>query len=132
MKYLLDTNICIFIIKQKSNKVLHRLASCQPGEIAVSSITAAELYYGVEKSNAQEKNKLALNSFLIPLEIIDFNDQAALVYGTMRAALEKKGVPIGLLDNLIAAQAIANSLTLITNNSKEFRRVPGLSIEDWS
>ena len=132
MRYLLDTNICIFIIKENADKIVHKFKSCKPGDIAISSITVAEISYGVGKSLAQERNQLALDTFLTSLEIVDFDYRAATVYGVLRSKLEKSGTPIGPLDNLIAAQAMSLGLILVTSNTKEFRRIKELDIEDWS
>lgn len=132
MEYLLDTNICIYIIKKRPVQVLKMFTSLAVGDIGISSITLAELQFGVMKSSNPEKNQEALDKFLSPLEILDFGFQSAIEYGTIRAALEKKGTPIGPLDTLIAAHAKSLGLTLVTNNVKEFKRVSGLKIEDWA
>lgn len=131
MKYLLDTNICIFIINRKFDKVLKRLARCKYGDVAVSSITIAEMHYGVARSQAVDRNSQALEQFLIPLQVIECDEQAAAC-GVLRTALEKGGKPIDPLDTLIAAQALANNLILVTNNNQEFSRVRGLKLEDWT
>ncbi len=131
MRYLLDTNICIYAIKKKPAKVLERLTSLDPEEVGVSSITVAELEYGVEKSRNPQKNREALINFLAPLTVLPFDDKAASHYGDIRAHLEKKGTPIGCMDLLIAAHARSLSLILVTNNEMEFSRVPGLLIENW-
>lgn len=101
------------------------------GSVGISSVTLAELHYGIHKSSKPDKNQVALDQFLIPLEIVDFDSDAAIVYGEIRAALEKEGTPIGSLDTLIAAHAKSLRLTLVTNNEKEFDRVDGLKIENW-
>jgi tRNA(fMet)-specific endonuclease VapC len=132
MKYLLDTNICIYIIKQKPKIVLDRFKTHRLGEIGISSITSAELHYGVSKSANFNKNQIALNQFLIPLEIFDFDFNASVEYGKIRFELEKAGTPIGPLDLLIAAHAKSLAMTLVTNNEKEFNRVSGLKIENWT
>ncbi len=132
MRYILDTNICIYIIKKKPVEVFEKFRKLPLGTVGISSITLAELVFGVSKSSQPEKNQLALNQFLIPLDIIDFDTQAALAYGRIRADLEKKGTPIGSLDTLIAAHVISLKLTLVTNNEKEFNRVEGLIIENWT
>jgi tRNA(fMet)-specific endonuclease VapC len=119
------------MIKNKPIIVRERFERFVSGDIAVSSITAAELQYGVEKSAAKEKNALALGAFLLPLEIVPFDLNSALVYGKIRAELERQGKPIGGMDMLIAAQAIAQGLTLITHNLKEFQRISGLNCETW-
>ena len=131
MKALLDTNICIYMIKNKPPEVRKHFQRFTPGDIAISSITVAELQYGVEKSAAREKNALALEAFLLPLEIAPFDLNSALVYGKIRANLERQGTPIGGMDMLIAAQAIAQGFTLITHNLKEFQRIPSLQCETW-
>lgn len=132
MKYLLDTNICIYIIKQKDTAVLRRLQSFKEGEIAISSISIAELEYGVAKSAQSQRNRLALASFLIPFEVIDFDQEAATDYGLIRAWLEKEGKPIGSMDMLLAAQARSRGIVLVTNNEKELSKVPGLRLENWT
>ena len=131
MKYMLDTNICIYIIKKKPAQVLSALQKTDIGEVCISSITLAELEYGVAKSNHKEQNQIAIAKFLAPIEILDFNEQAAQIFGTVRAILEKKGKVIGPFDLQIAAHALAENLTLITNNEKEFSRVPNLKIKNW-
>jgi tRNA(fMet)-specific endonuclease VapC len=131
MKYLLDTNICIYIIKKKPASVRAKFEEQVVGDIGVSSITIAELYYGVQKSQHPEKNRLALEQFLIPLAIADFDYYAAMISGNIRAILEQQGTPIGGLDLLIAAHALSLNLTLVTNNIKEFKRIPELKVENW-
>lgn len=131
MHYLLDTNICIYIIKKHPIKVLNRLRKQSIGEVAVSSITVAELEYGADKSSRPEQNRNALLAFLSPLEILAFDEMAVLHYGEIRAYLEKTGKIIGAMDVLIAAYARSISLTLVTNNTKEFSRVPNLRLENW-
>ena len=132
MEYLLDTNICIYIIKQKPIIVLDRFKTFSLGSIGISSITLAELHYGIRKSTDPEKNLIALNQFIIPLDILDFDYYATLDYGLIRAELEKQGTPIGPLDTLIGAHAKSLDLTLVTNNEKEFKRIKGLKIENWT
>lgn len=132
MKFLLDTDICIYLIKRKSPKVLARLAHHDVAEVGVSSITVGELVYGVEKSRDAERNQRALEQFLLPLTVVPFDRPAALAYGAVRAALEGRGRPAGPLDTLIGAQALASNFTLVTNNVREFRRIPGLSVENWA
>jgi len=129
--HLLDTNICIYIIKRKPIGVFERFHSLSPGSVGISSITAAELQYGVSKSSFPEKNHDALQQFLIPLEIVEFDYEAAMQYGKIRSQLEKKGTPIGPLDTLIGAHALRLNATLITNNLKEFTRIEGLKTENW-
>lgn len=132
MKYLLDTNICIYLIKQKPQKVLKHFQSHAIGDIGISSITLAELRYGVSKSLHVEKNRQALEEFVLPLEIADFDERAAGEYGIIRAELEKAGKPIGAMDMLIGAHAVALGVTLVTNNVKEFKQIKSLKIVDWS
>ncbi len=131
MKFLLDTNICIYIIKQKPLKVLQKFNTYNVGDIGISSITVAELEFGVQKSQFPRQNKQALAQFLLPLKIVDFDNTAATFYGNIRASLEKKGTPIDSLDTLIAAHAVSLQVTLVTNNEKEFSRVPNLKLENW-
>lgn len=131
MKYLLDTNICIYLVKAKPISVLQQFQACAIGDIAVSSITVAELTFGVQKSQQVRLNERALEQFLLPLTVAEFDYQAATVYGTLRARLEQQGTPIGALDMLIAAHALSLQVALITNNVKEFKRVPGLHVVNW-
>lgn len=131
MRVLLDTNICIYMIKNKPPEVRNHFEQFVPGDIAISAITVAELQYWAEKSAAKEKNALALEAFLLPLEILPFDIESALIYGKIRAELERQGKPIGSMDMLIAAQAMAKDLTLISHNLKEFDRIPGLRCETW-
>ena len=132
MQYLLDTNICIYIIKHQPPAVLSKFKNLSPDDIGISSITYAELLYGVEKSQHINKNRDALEKFVLPLEVFLFDDVAAQYYGKVRATLEKKGTPIGSLDLLIAAHALSLNLKLVTNNVKEFSRVPNLHVENWA
>jgi tRNA(fMet)-specific endonuclease VapC len=131
MRFMLDTDSCIALIKRKPNSILRRLTSLSPGEAGISAISLAELRYGVATSAQQEKNGLALDEFLLPLEVADFDEPTAESYGMVRAALEKAGTPIGPLDTQIGAHALSLGATLITHNSREFRRIPGLAVEDW-
>jgi tRNA(fMet)-specific endonuclease VapC len=129
--YLLDTNTCIYLIKRQPPQVLQRFQRLAPSRVGISTITLSELDFGVEKSRRREQNQLALIQFLAPLEILPFDDLAAAAYGKIRNYLEQKGRVIGSMDMLIAAQALALRAVLITNNEKEFRRVPGLIMENW-
>jgi tRNA(fMet)-specific endonuclease VapC len=131
MPYLLDTNICIYIIKRKPESILAKLGSILPGEIGISMITVAELKYGASKSENPEKNFSALEKFLIPINLFDFGYSASKEYGIIRSELEKVGLPIGPLDTLIAAHAISLNHILVTNNEREFRRVARLKVENW-
>jgi len=132
VKLLLDTNICIFIIKRRPAAVLERFREYEIGDLGISSITLSELRYGVVKSEHREKNARALDEFTTPLEIIPFDENAAYAYGEIRATLERAGTVIGSMDMLIAAQAVALSIPLVTNNTREFQRVRGFNILDWT
>lgn len=131
MRYMLDTNICIYIIKHKPESVYTKLKKIQPEDVCISSITYSELSYGVEKSEQTDRNRLALTLMLSNIDIKAFDAVAAEEYGDIRARLEKAGTPIGFLDMLIAAHAKALGCTLVTNNGKEFSRVEGLRVENW-
>ena len=131
MRYMLDTNICIYIIKHKPESVYTKLKKIQPEDVCISSITYSELSYGVEKSEQTDRNRLALTLMLSNIDIEAFDAVAAEEYGDIRARLEKAGTPIGSLDMLIAAHAKALGCTLVTNNGKEFSRVEGLRVENW-
>jgi len=132
MVYLLDTNICIYIIKKKPFEVFEKFKNLNLGDVGISSITLAELQYGIEKSSNSDKNRNALEQFLTPIEIIDYGYEATIEYGKIRATLEKKGIPIGPLDLLIASHAKSLDVILVTNNVKEFERIAGLKIENWT
>ena len=132
MKYMLDTNICIYIIKQKPSRVLKRFMKYSPGDILVSSITLAELRYGAEKSLHVKQNLDALSGFMVPLEIVPFDERAAEEYGKVRARLEKAGHPIGSMDMLIGSHALSLGLAIVTNNTKEFKRIKSLKVENWT
>lgn len=131
MKYLLDTNICIYLIKKKPEQVLRKLTHQDVSHVGISAITLSELEYGVEKSSHQEQNKLALAEFLAPLTILPYDDNVASTYGKIRTFLEKEGIAIGPLDMLIGAHALTVKVTLVTNNNREFERIPGLKVENW-
>lgn len=132
MRYMLDTNICIYVIKHKPEKVFQKLQEVDPSDVCISSVTYAELVHGVEKSAAVDKNRLALSILLANIEILDFDVNAAEGYGKIRADLEKNGTPIGPLDMMIAGHARSLDYTVVTNNVKEFKRVSGLKIENWA
>lgn len=132
MKYMLDTNICIYIIKKNPHHVLKKFKDFEIGDICISSITFSELMYGVKKSAYPQKNEEALFEFASPLEIVSFDAGVADYYGEIRTYLEKKGTPVGALDLMIAAHALYNHTILVTNNEKEFLRVPNLKIENWA
>jgi tRNA(fMet)-specific endonuclease VapC len=129
-RYLLDTNICVYIINRRPPHVFDHFVCLQIGEIAISSITGAELAFGVAKSGST-RNQEAMNKFLAPLDILPFDAEAMRRYGPLRSELERQGRPIGALDMLIAAHALALGCTLVTNNTREFERVPGLRLENW-
>ena len=129
---LLDTNTCIYLIRRRPKEVLQRFERFEVGEVGVSVITVSELRYGVEKSTRPEQNLRALEQFLLPLEVLNFGPEATVSYGRVRASLEERGMPIGPLDALIAAHALSLGATLVTNNTREFERVSGLQIEDWT
>ncbi|HEY4789038.1 MAG TPA: type II toxin-antitoxin system VapC family toxin [Bacteroidales bacterium] len=131
MEYLLDTNICIYIIKKRPINVFEKFKSLSIGSIGISSITLAELQYGIMKSSYPDRNREALDKFITPLEIVDFDYNATVEYGKIRADLERNGIPIGPLDMLIAAHARSRDLVLVTNNEKEFKRISGLKVENW-
>ena len=131
MAFLLDTDTCIYALKQKPS-VLQRLLSKRRDEILVSVITEAELRTGAAKSSSPIKTLRLLENFLRPLAVADFTSDDAVAYAHVRAKLERAGTPIGPLDTLIAAQAVARDLTLVTNNEREFLRVPGLTVENWA
>jgi tRNA(fMet)-specific endonuclease VapC len=130
--FMLDTNICIYIIKKRPEQVLGRLKKAPVSDIGISTITLSELEYGAAKSSRPDQNRIALAAFLAPLEILPYDDMAAHEYGKIRASLERQGALIGSMDMLIAAHALALNCTLITNNEREFSRVPSLKIENWA
>ena len=132
MQYLLDTDICIYIAKRKPAGVLTRLERLRPGDVGMSVVTYLELVYGAYKSQQAEANLARIKqlSHLIPVQALDA--PAATHYGRLRAGLEKSGSPIGAYDLLIAAHALALGLTLVTNNVREFQRLPGLRLENWA
>lgn len=131
MRYMLDTNICIELIRGRGERVLKKIKTLQVNDIGLSVITYSELEHGVWKSAKPEQNRIALNLFCAPLEIAPFASDAAAAYGRLRAQLEKAGKIIGPMDLLIAAHALALGCTLITNNEREFRRVKGLRVGNW-
>jgi tRNA(fMet)-specific endonuclease VapC len=129
---MLDTNICIYLIKKKPPSVLRKFSTRSVGEIVVSSITVAELQFGVQKSLYPSQNQRALDQYLVPLTIVNFDDKAAVTYGMVRATLERQGTPIGSLDTLIAAHALSLDITLVTNDTRKFSRVPDLQLANWA
>lgn len=132
MKIMLDTNICIYIIKRQPAAVLKHFLEYQVGDICISTITLSELRNGVAKSTHREKNTKALEEFIVPLEVVSFDEAAAHVYGEIRATLEKSGTPIGAMDMLIAAHAVSLGISLVTNNTREFVRIPSLNVINWT
>lgn len=129
--YLLDTNICIYIINKRPDSVIEKVKQFKPSQIKLSAISVGELEYGVSKSKSREKNRTALIDFLSGFDIIPFDDIDAEVYGLIRADLERKGQIIGSYDMQIAAQAVSKGLILVTNNTGEFSRIETLKIENW-
>jgi tRNA(fMet)-specific endonuclease VapC len=127
---LLDTNICIYIINAKPPAVLARFQQYRLGDIGLCSVVAAELAFGVAKSGSA-RNRQALEMFLAPLSILPFDAAAVWAYGDLRADLERKGTPIGSLDTMIAAHALSQQARLVTNNTREFSKVPGLQLDNW-
>jgi tRNA(fMet)-specific endonuclease VapC len=132
MRYLLDTNMCIYIIRKRPSQVLERFKTFRISEIGISAITLSELEYGVTKSGRPDQNREALIEFLTPLEILPFDEGSARFYGEIRAHLEKKGNPIGAMDLLIASHALSLSVPLVTNDIRGFKGIPGLQIENWA
>lgn len=130
LRYLLDTNIVIYVIKRKPPEVLP-IFNRHAGQMAVSAITLAELLHGAEKSQQPDKALAVVEDFCSRLEVLPYGPKAALHYGSIRAALERVGQPIGVNDLHIAAQARSEGLTLVTNNLREFERVPALQLENW-
>lgn len=131
MKFLLDTDICIFIIRKRPESVFARLREQSVGQVGISSITHSVLYHGVLKSENPKKNLAALEEFVTPLQILPYSAEISSSYAKVRRSLETKGTPIGPLDTLIAAHALNLKLVLVTNNTEEFKRVAGLKVENW-
>jgi tRNA(fMet)-specific endonuclease VapC len=132
MTYMLDTNICIYLMKKKPESVLRRFQKELNHGVCISSITLAELEFGMKHSSNPVRNEQALIRFLLPFSVLPFDAAAALEYGEIRAYLQSQGTPIGPLDMLIAGHARAEELILVTNNVREFERVPNLKIENWA
>ena len=132
MKYLIDTNICIYIMNNRPVDVIKKFKQFNPGEIGISTITVSELQDGVAKSTYRNENQHRLDEFLAPLEILAYNEIAARTYGDIRFQLENRGKPIGPLDLLIAAHTLSQNLTMVTNNDKEFKRIKNLEVENWT
>ena len=131
MKYLLDTNICVFLFRRKFPSVLQRLHQTQAGEVGISAVTLAELRYGADRSSDPPKNHAVIDAFLTTVAVVEFREDAARLYGLVHSDSESRGTPIGPLDNMIAAHTLSLGVTLVTNNVREFSRVTGLVVEDW-
>ena len=129
--YLLDTNICIYLIKERPPEVLARFQQIQMKQIYIPTIVIFELYYGIEKNNSQKRNLVALEKFIAPFSVVDFTIEAAKKAAKIRSDLEKQGKPIGAYDLQIAACALSLNMILLTNNTREFERVHGLKLENW-
>jgi len=132
VRYMLDTNIVAYAKNNRPEVVYERMSRFDPEDLCVSVITLAELEYGVFNSSSPERNQLALTLFLANIEVVPFDDDAAVEYGRIRADLKRKGTPIGANDLMIAAHAKSLGVTLVTNNTREFERVEGLMLEDWA
>jgi tRNA(fMet)-specific endonuclease VapC len=130
--YLLDTNICIFLIKKKNQQLIEKLKKNYNKGIFISSLTLAELEFGVENSDHKEKNRISLIEFLTIFEILNFEQKDTQAFGIIKSDLRKSGKMIGAMDALLAAQSISRNLIFVTNNTKEFERIKNLSIEDWT
>ena len=129
--YLLDTNICIYLIKKHPPEVFKRFQKIQLKQLYIPTVTVFELYYGIEKNNSHQRNLSALENFIAPLTIVNFNIEAAIQAAKIRAVLEKKGTIIGAYDIQIAAIALSLNMVLLTNNMDEFKRIDGLKLENW-
>ncbi len=131
MNFLIDTNICIYIMNKRPPEVIHRFKNIDVGQICISTITVSELSYGASKSNLPKQSFKRLEEFLAPFEIIPYSQSASKYYGEIRSRLESQGNVIGPLDLLIAAHALSKNLILVTNNEKEFKRIKSLKVENW-
>ncbi len=130
LRYLLDTNICIYVIKRRPDLILDRFNE-NAAHLAISSITLAELLHGAEKSSQPQRTLAVVEDFCSRLDVLDYGTKAAQHYGQIRASLEQRGTPIGVNDLHIAAHARSEGLTLVSNNLREFERVDGLLYENW-
>ena len=130
--FLLDTNICIFLMKKTYPRMNEKLWAMKPGDVSISAVTVFELEYGAQRSARSEQVRLQTANFLAPFSILPFDTQDAIAAGEIRRMLEKKGTPIGPYDLLIAAQGLAGKRTVVTHNTGEFSRIPGLKLEDWT
>jgi tRNA(fMet)-specific endonuclease VapC len=132
MRFMLDTNTCVDLIRERNHDILRRMKRRSPDELCVSSVTLSELEYGAAKSANPERNRLALAQFMTPVSVVSYDGAVAPVYGRVRAELEKAGTPMGPLDTMIAAHALSLGVTVVTNNEREFRRVAGLKVQNWA
>jgi tRNA(fMet)-specific endonuclease VapC len=132
MKFMLDTNICVDMIRKREDALLRKFTRRQSQDFCVSAVTLSELEYGCAKSADAARNRLALAQFMTPIKVMPYDDVAAVAYGRVRAELERQGTPIGPLDTMIAAHALALGLALVTNNEREFCRVPRLKVQNWT
>ncbi len=130
--YLLDTNICIYAINGRYPELISKLLSIHPDEIFISSITVGELEYGASKSRWGDRTRQLMHAFLANYVILPFTEKDALLFGQIRGQLESTGTVIGLLDTMIGSQGISNGLTVVTHNTKEFIRIPGIKLVDWA
>ena len=131
IRYMMDTNTCIALIKARPDSMFARLSGLSVGEVAISGIVAAELWYGVARSQQKKQNEAALRDFLDYVVVLDWPCEACSIYGQVRATLEEKGAPIGAMDLLIAAHSLWLDTIIVTDNTREFQRVPDLKIENW-
>lgn len=131
MKYMLDTNTCIYAIKNKTDQIIDKMRERISEGICISSISFAELEHEMERSLYPDKNQLMLLKFLVPIEIVPFDSKAAMKYGKIKADLEKEGNTIGTMDMMISAHALSEDMAIVTSNVEEFERVPGLKVENW-
>jgi len=132
MNYYLDTNICIYFLKGLNKKIADKMKTVSPGKIKIPSIVKAELLHGARKSSIVEENLNKINKFLEPYDVVEFGDEASVFYSIIRSGLEKAGEPIGPNDLIIASTVMAAGGILVTNNIREFSRVEGLVIENWT
>jgi len=130
MKFLIDTNICIYIMNERPPEVINKFKRLDPGMIGISSITVSELQYGISKSKYKKQNLKRLEEFLVPFDILPYDEMASKFYGDICLNLEARGLIIGPLDLLIAAHALSRNLVLVTNNEKEFKRIKFLKIDN--
>ncbi len=130
--YCLDTNICIYLLKGTFPSIADRLRGVEPGEVAVAAMVKAELLFGAEKSQQSARTRARIEEFLEPLAILPFDDRASALHARLRASLERRGTPVGCEDLVIASTALAHDAILVTHNTREFKRIPGLSVEDWT